>query len=67
MTKALKRNTAVTMSKRKTPSDGKNPAAVELGRKGGQISAARLTKEERVERARKASRTYWSAKRKAKR
>jgi hypothetical protein len=41
----------------------KNPAAVELGRrgglKGGKARAANLTKEERVEAARKAAQARW--------
>ncbi|NQT35847.1 MAG: hypothetical protein HQ581_00070 [Planctomycetes bacterium] len=43
--------------------DGKNPAAVALGRlggkKGGKARAAKLTKEERSEIARKAARARW--------
>jgi len=47
-----------------TPScDGKNPAAVALGRlggkKGGKARAATLTKEQRSEIARKAARARW--------
>lgn len=45
----------------------KNPAAVELGRlgglKGGKARAAKLTKEERSEIARKAARARWAKKR----
>ncbi len=45
----------------------KNPAAVELGRrgglKGGKARAAKLTPEERSESARKAARARWSKKR----
>lgn len=43
--------------------DGKNPAAVALGRlggkKGGKARAAKLTKEERSEIARKAAKARW--------
>lgn len=43
---------------------GKNPAAVALGRlggmKGGPARAARLTKEQRSESARKAARARWA-------
>ena len=45
--------------------DGKNPAAVALGRlggkKGGKARAAKLTKEQRSEIARKAARARWDA------
>ncbi len=45
------------------PDDGKDPAAVELGRrgglKGGKARAARLTAEERSESARRAARARW--------
>ncbi len=45
------------------PYQGKNPAAVELGRlggrKGGKARAERLTSEERSEIARKAARARW--------
>jgi hypothetical protein len=44
----------------------KNPAAVELGRlggrKGGKARAAKLTKERRVEIARKAAKARWAKK-----
>ena len=44
--------------------DGKNPAAVALGRlggkKGGKARAAKLTAKQRSEIARKAARTRWS-------
>lgn len=47
------------------PYEGKDPAAVELGRKGGQkggkARAEKLTSEERSEIARKAARARWSA------
>lgn len=43
--------------------DGKNPAAVELGRKGGlkggKARAAKMTPEERSEAARRAARARW--------
>ena len=39
--------------------DGKNKAAVELGRKGGQARAAKLSKERRAEIARKAAASRW--------
>lgn len=46
------------------PYEGKNPAAVELGRKGGlkggKARAEKLTPEERSEIARKAARARWS-------
>jgi hypothetical protein len=38
----------------------KNPAAVQLGRKGGKASAAKLTEEQRKEKARKAAQARWS-------
>lgn len=45
------------------PYEGKNPAAVELGRlggkKGGKARAAKLTAEERSEIARRAARSRW--------
>jgi hypothetical protein len=45
----------------------KNPAAVELGRrgglKGGKARAAKMTKEERTESARKAANARWAKKR----
>lgn len=47
--------------------DEKNPAAVELGRrgglKGGKARAAKMTKEERSESARKAAKARWDKKR----
>lgn len=47
-------------------SDGKNPAAVALGRlgglKGGPARAKKLTKEQRKEIARKAAKARWSKK-----
>lgn len=46
------------------PDDGKNPAAVELGRKGGlkggKARAAKLTPEQRSESARRAARARWT-------
>jgi hypothetical protein len=46
------------------PDDGKNPAAVELGRKGGlkggKARAAKLTPEERGESARRAASARWT-------
>jgi len=48
------------------PADGKNPAAVALGRlgglKGGKARAAKLTKKQRKESARKASMARWQNK-----
>ena len=45
------------------PDDGKNPAAVALGRlgglKGGKASAASMTAEQRKERAQKAAAKRW--------
>jgi hypothetical protein len=38
----------------------KNPAAVELGRRGGKTSAKKLTEEERKEKARKAAQARWT-------
>jgi len=40
-------------------SDGKNKAAAELGRKGGEARAKRLSKKQRQEIARKAAETRW--------
>ncbi len=42
-----------------TTDNGKNKAAVELGRKGGQARAAKLTKEQRADIARKAAQKRW--------
>ncbi len=39
--------------------DGKDKAAVELGRKGGKARAAKMTPERRVEIARKAAAKRW--------
>jgi hypothetical protein len=48
------------------PYEGKNPAAVELGRqgglKGGKARAEKLTPEQRSEIARKAAQARWSSK-----
>ena len=41
------------------PDAGKNPAAVELGRKGGAARAEKLTPERRSEIARKAAEKRW--------
>jgi hypothetical protein len=53
-----------------TPSDqtnGKDPAAVALGRKGGikggKVRASKMTPEERSEAARKAARARWKSRR----
>ncbi len=40
-------------------SEGKNPAAVMLGRKGGQARANKMSKKQRVAVARKAARARW--------
>lgn len=49
--------------------EGKDPAAVELGRrggkKGGKACAAKMTTEERCESARKAAKARWDKKRRA--
>jgi hypothetical protein len=49
------------------PDDGKDPAAVALGRKGGlkggKARAAKMTAEERSESARRAATTRWQAER----
>ena len=46
--------------------DGKDPAAVALGRKGGEkggkVRASRMTAEERSEAAKKAAKARWAAK-----
>jgi len=41
------------------PDAGKNPAAVELGRKGGKARAEKLSKKRRSEIARKAAQKRW--------
>jgi len=41
----------------------KNPAAIELGRRGGRASARKLTDEQRKEKARKAAQARWAKKR----
>lgn len=43
----------------KTDEDGKNKAAVELGRKGGRARANKLTAEQRKNIARKAAEKRW--------
>ena len=42
------------------PDDGKNKAAVALGRKGGRARAEKLSKQRRVEIARNAAAKRWS-------
>jgi hypothetical protein len=42
----------------------KNPAAVELGRRGGKASAEKLTNQERQAKARKAARARWTKRQK---
>lgn len=42
----------------------KNPAAVELGRKGGKTSAKKLTGEQRREKARIAAQARWTKRQK---
>ena len=46
------------------PDDGKNPAAVELGRKGGlkggKARAAKMTAEQRSDAAKRAARARWN-------
>ncbi len=42
--------------------DGKNKAAVELGRKGGKARAAKMTPEQRSEIAKKAAASRWKQK-----
>ena len=44
------------------PEAGKNPAAVELGRKGGAARAAKLSKKRRAEIAKKAATARWGSK-----
>ncbi len=59
---------AVTVAKiatgeiEETTDDGKNKAAVELGRKGGAARAAKLSKKRRAEIAKKAAAKRWSSK-----
>ena len=56
---------AVTVAKiatgeiEETTDDGKNQAAVELGRKGGKARAEKMSKKRRSEIARKAAETRW--------
>ena len=45
-----------------TGDDGKNKAAVELGRKGGKARASKLTAEQRREIAKKAAAKRWANK-----
>ncbi len=58
---------AVTVAKiatgeiEETTDDGKNKAAVELGRKGGRARASKLTPERRREIARRAAKKRWNA------
>jgi hypothetical protein len=56
----------VVLERSSIKSEGKNPAAVALGRlggmKGGRARAASLTPEQRSEIARKAAKTRWSSK-----
>lgn len=42
------------------PNDGKNPAAVALGRKGGEARAKGMSAKRRAEIARKAAKKRWS-------
>ncbi len=42
-----------------TDDDGKNKAAVELGRRGGRARAAKLSKKRRAEIAKKAAKARW--------
>ncbi len=44
----------------KTDDNGKNKAAVELGRKGGKARAAKMTPEQRSEIARNAAKARWT-------
>lgn len=44
----------------KDPNEGKDPAAVALGRKGGKSRAASMTPERRAEIAKKAAAKRWS-------
>ena len=43
-----------------TDDDGKNKAAVELGRKGGMARAKKMTPKQRTDVARKAAQARWS-------
>jgi hypothetical protein len=45
-----------------TTEDGKNAAATELGRRGGNARAARLTAEERIAIAKKGAKVRWKLK-----
>jgi len=44
------------------PDDGKDPAAVALGRKGGQARAKSMSKKKRSESAKKAAKARWGKK-----
>lgn len=46
----------------KDPDDGKDPAAVALGRKGGKSRASNMSPERRAEIAKKAAEKRWSKK-----
>ncbi len=58
---------AVTVAKiatgeiEETTDDGKNKAAVELGRKGGKARAEKMTPAQRTEIARKAAKARWGS------
>lgn len=58
---------ATSDAPRADPDDGKDPAAVALGRKGGlkggKARAASMTPEQRIEAARKAAQARWGKKR----
>lgn len=45
--------------------DTKDPSAVALGQKGGKARAARLTKKQRVEIAKRAARKRWESKKRS--
>jgi hypothetical protein len=47
------------ISESATPDDGKNPAAVTLGRMGGQSRAKKLSAKKRKEIAQKAAKSRW--------
>ena len=40
--------------------EGKDPAAQELGKKGGKARAAKMSSEQRIEIAKKAAKTRWA-------
>jgi hypothetical protein len=52
-----------TKGERRSRDDGKNPAAVALGRMGGQARAKALTKKRRSEISKRAAQARWGAKR----